>query len=158
MITEKELVGLKFNGVFQKRAERIEEFRQWREEVRREQGEERLAQFDREFGSSETSLGPANSPNNFELLIMAYDPITGLFQARANDHYGDSVMAGNLKENEIKFMKIYEDKRQIEYEGNIWRMRKDTTCFYGEGKYFMHRTHISDEHNGTWSMKSIQRR
>lgn len=138
MFTVDELVGLEFQGFFQRDIEQINLKRQAREKIKREHPED-LATYDELHHTSDNQDSPEDRKYKFDIKILDYNPSSGLFIAKGWDFYGDSGLVGEILAGKINFKKIYAGIapsipdissrfNSISYEGTITKPDAIITC------------------------------
>ena len=159
MLTVENLIGLEFNGSFRRRMNRVLSFMDQRDKIKLEDSEY-LAKFNEEHGCSDTEDAIENMRFDFQMWILKFDSIDGIFIAEAKDYWGVSGIVGNINGNDINFNKFYMVKmggkfqgmREINYSGNISFYEREITA---QGKYEISGT--SSNFDGTWDMKSVSK-
>tara|TARA_Y100000310_G_scaffold329260_1_gene398750 strand:- start:236 stop:694 length:459 start_codon:yes stop_codon:yes gene_type:complete len=114
-----QLVGMHFDGTFQRNMEFIVGMRQHRASL----SPTVMAEYDALHNippSGDVEELEDLREHGFELTIVEYDPTSGLLLAKAHDFYGHSGVVGTIQGPKIEFIKHYTHTGgPINYEGTI---------------------------------------
>ncbi len=122
-------------------------------------------------GSKELKLFEEYFKNcNFEVVVLDYDPSSGLLIARGHDDLGESGLVGELEnDSRLKFLKYYVGRDPSHTENAIpFRLpiseyagfieKGDGGLIRAEGNFYGHILNIpsSDELGGIWELDQVK--